>query len=196
MSYLTENIIEVFKRAREQKGLSQRALGVLAGVPQSHISKIENNTVDLRISSLIAIAHALDLEITLVARKALPAVKSVTRSIGVSPIVDPAIAKEFRKIEQAVNTINPELMVLEETKQLQRSVREINQFRNLFSNIDPIRDIRKSLESVKITDGSDTIKRAARQINALRSTLAHAHSTGDHDRSARPAYRLDGSDDG
>ena len=59
------------KAARLAKGLSQRALSEGAGVPQSHISKIERGGVDLRHSSLVEIARALDLEVTLVPAKAL-----------------------------------------------------------------------------------------------------------------------------
>ena len=68
------------KKVREEKGLSQRELGRKAGVPQGHISKIENSAVDIRISSLVALARALDLELVLVPRKSLPAVKPLVRS--------------------------------------------------------------------------------------------------------------------
>jgi predicted transcriptional regulator len=67
------------KKARESKSLSQRALAKLAGVPQSHISKIESGAVDLRLSSLIEIARALDVEVMLVPRKAVSAVRSIVR---------------------------------------------------------------------------------------------------------------------
>lgn len=80
MTYRTEIIADTLRKAREEKGLSQRALSAHAGVPQSHISKIENNAVDLRLSSLAAIANALDLELMLIPRKAVPAVKSLTRT--------------------------------------------------------------------------------------------------------------------
>jgi transcriptional regulator with XRE-family HTH domain len=80
MTYVTEQIVASLKAARERKGLSQRALGQKVGVPQSHISKIENNAVDLRLSSLIELARALDLELVLVPRKAVPAVRSIARS--------------------------------------------------------------------------------------------------------------------
>ena len=52
-------------RARLQKGTTQRDLGQLIGVPQSHISKIEAGAVDLRISSLVVLARALDLSLEL-----------------------------------------------------------------------------------------------------------------------------------
>lgn len=77
MRYAIEEFADTLRDAREQKGLSQRQLSALSGVPQSHISKIENGGVDLRMSSLIALARALELELLLAPRKALPAIKSV-----------------------------------------------------------------------------------------------------------------------
>ena len=79
MNYAAEHIARELRKAREEKGLSQRELGRKAGVPQGHISKIENCAVDLRVSSLVALARALDLELALVPRKSLPAVKSLVR---------------------------------------------------------------------------------------------------------------------
>ena len=63
MSYVTEQILESLREARVRKGFSQRELSARSGVPQSHISKIESGSVDLRISSLIALARVLDLEL-------------------------------------------------------------------------------------------------------------------------------------
>ena len=79
VSYVTDEIANSLKGARESRGLSQRALSEKSGVPQGHISKIENGTVDLRLSSLIALARALELELALVPRVAVPAVKSIVR---------------------------------------------------------------------------------------------------------------------
>jgi len=81
MNYTITHIADKLKAEREARGLSQLALSKLAGIPQSHISKIENGTVDLRLSSLIELARVLGLELMLVPRKALPAVKSIVRSI-------------------------------------------------------------------------------------------------------------------
>ena len=77
MTYAIEHIARTLRRAREARGLSQRALGARTGIPQSHISKIEKGAVDLRVSSLVELARVLDLELELVARKALPAVHAI-----------------------------------------------------------------------------------------------------------------------
>lgn len=80
MKYAIEHIATTLRSARRVKGLSQRALSRLSGVPQSHISRIERGAVDLRLSSLIELARLLDMELTLIPRKSVPAVNSVVRS--------------------------------------------------------------------------------------------------------------------
>jgi transcriptional regulator with XRE-family HTH domain len=72
-------LAEQIKAARESKGLSQRALAARVGIPQGHISRIENATVDLQASTFIQIARALDLELVLIPRAAIPAVESLSR---------------------------------------------------------------------------------------------------------------------
>ncbi len=81
MTEIVDEIAASLKAAREVKGFSQRELAKRAGLPQSHISRVESGHVDLRLSSLAEIARALDLELTLVPRKALPAVNSIVRKI-------------------------------------------------------------------------------------------------------------------
>lgn len=80
MNYTIKEIAGKLRAARQARGLSQRALSQMSGVPQGHISKIEKGAVDLRLSSLIELARVLDLELTLVPRKALPAVQSIVRA--------------------------------------------------------------------------------------------------------------------
>lgn len=81
MSYETLHIARRLRQSREDRNLSQRQLSQLCGVPQAQISRIESGQVDLRYSSLVALASALDLEITLVPRRAVPAVKSVINAL-------------------------------------------------------------------------------------------------------------------
>lgn len=91
MPYQTEHLAARLKAARKRKGYSQRALSARTGLPQAQISKIENANVDLRLSSLVELARALDLELMLVPRQAVPAVQAVVRSTqGESPQRDGA----------------------------------------------------------------------------------------------------------
>ena len=99
MAYLNGQILESLKEARKRKGLSQRELGTKSGVPQSHISKIESGTVDLRASSLVALARALDLELELVPKKTVPAVKSIMRS-SISTDIAEAYKRSTEGIER------------------------------------------------------------------------------------------------
>jgi len=96
MNYTITHITDKLKAARKAKGLSQRALSKLAGVPQSHISKIENGAVDLRLSSLIELARILGLEATLVPRKTLPAINSIVRSAMAQSSIEPPDLEHVR----------------------------------------------------------------------------------------------------
>ena len=66
MAYSLETLGAQVRAMRRARGLSQKQLSDLAGVPQAHISRIECGGVDLRLSSLVAIAHALDHEFAVV----------------------------------------------------------------------------------------------------------------------------------
>lgn len=79
MTYATEDIALTLRRTREAMGLTQRALSAKAGVPQSHISKIENGAVDLRVSSLVELSRVLDLEVMLVPRRSVSLVNTMVR---------------------------------------------------------------------------------------------------------------------
>ncbi len=96
MKYTLGHIATALRTAREARHLTQRQLSELAGLPQSHISKIERGAVDLRVSSLIQLARILDLELVLVPRKSVPAVESIIRSMtgAVSEKVRPAYSLE------------------------------------------------------------------------------------------------------
>ena len=100
MGYYTEYIVRTLKKSRERKGLSQRKLGKKAGVPQSHISKIENGKVDLRASSLIELARVLDLELVLVPRRVLPAVESIARADAASVSSDLGYPKPLYSLSE------------------------------------------------------------------------------------------------
>ena len=100
MNYTTEHIVRTLRKAREAKGISQRELGKKAGVPQGHISKIENGAVDLRLSSLVALARALDMELVLVPRKVLSPVKSLVRGSLADALGDSRIPRPLYSLDE------------------------------------------------------------------------------------------------
>ena len=51
------------RAARTERGLTQKALGSLAGVHDVHISRLESGTLDTRISTLRKVAEALDVSV-------------------------------------------------------------------------------------------------------------------------------------
>lgn len=202
MSYATEHIASTLKAARESKGLSQRDLSKKAGVPQSHISNIENGTVDLRLSSLIALTRALDLELTLVPRKALSAVKSIVR--GSERTTGKSGDDSARAASKALNRLQDTIARLTETNsapkelaQLRRQVYELRHFRIPSSGIEAIRDANQALKEFRNdTKNLDPLRQTLSQIRTLRNTLAHGLVNVARVESARPAYSLDEDDHG
>ncbi|HSH47479.1 MAG TPA: hypothetical protein VK991_02700 [Halomonas sp.] len=166
----------------------------LAGVPQSHISKIENNAVDLRVSSLSSIAHALDLELMLVPRKALPAVQSIARSVASTPVITAATRRELNRIRETVDALASHVSGAN-FENLQRRIREIAQIQ---SQIDPeiLQKVRRTIESIQSSGSSEAVNQAVENIRSLRNQLAHRAASQEELRPPSPAYRLEEDQDG
>lgn len=79
MLYAIEDLVAALKQGRIKKGLSQRALSAKTGIPQNHISKIEQGIVDLQATSLVALARALDLELVIVSKQLLSTVEALQK---------------------------------------------------------------------------------------------------------------------
>lgn len=192
MSYSTQPIAEALKAARTRKGLSQRALSTLSGVPQAHISKIEQNAVDLRLTSLLALAHALDLELALVPRKAVPAVQSIARTTTAGP--PPAASKEWARTLQAAQRVQ-EAFKTPEMGKLQKQLGEMSRLISASTDPETLRTLRMGIEAINAAGGSKAVQDALKQATQIRNALAHSV-----DLKAivppRPAYRLDEADDG
>ena len=93
MRYELQQFAKQLREARLARGLSQRELGERSGVPQAQLSRIEAGEVDLRLSTLTAVANALELEVVLIPRKAAPAVgalvRGVEKQISSPPLIQP-----------------------------------------------------------------------------------------------------------
>ncbi len=110
----TKPIVEKLKAARLAKGISQRDLASLTGTLQSHISRIESNAVDLRLSSLLAVVHALDMDISFVPRRIVHETKSVAQPEQKENRTQLSVQKKFEQMRQTVyqlHTKNPNLEI-------------------------------------------------------------------------------------
>ena len=81
MLHSIAHIAAALLQARKRKGISQRTLSSKTKIPQSHISKIENGTIDLQTSSLIELSRVLDLELMLVPRSQISTFRALLRNV-------------------------------------------------------------------------------------------------------------------
>jgi HTH-type transcriptional regulator / antitoxin HipB len=61
----TDIIGEIIKKTRKEQNLTQEELGQMLGVQKSQISKIENNTKDVRFSTILRVFEALKAKVKL-----------------------------------------------------------------------------------------------------------------------------------
>jgi len=76
---LPKDLRQELKKAREQRGWSQRELGSRVGLPQMHISGIESGKIVPRYDTLLELVRVLDHDLLMVPRALVPAVQSLIR---------------------------------------------------------------------------------------------------------------------
>ena len=201
MTYATEHFANTLKSAREARGLSQRALSAKAGVPQSHISKIENGAVDLRVSSLVELARVLDLELMLVSRMSVSAVQAIVQRSaeraqgGVES--SRQTLNELKRLQDSVAQLTQTHPTVTELAQIQRQVRELVHFRISTPELEAIRAAVDAVKGFQDNAASMNVLRGSlAQIRNLRNALAHGVGAGAVSESVRPAYSLDEDDHG
>ena len=210
-----DDITTAIRDTRKAKGLSQSDLSSRVGVPQSHISKIENGAVDLKLSSLVQIARALDLEVKLVPRKALPAVESIVRSTKGFPRDRTSQAlSEIKKLERNIDNVKIIVPSAKLSLSMGRVETNIQKLKALRYDTDAYVQLRKILNSISQLDESliartvvsgremsrnllakdmKKLDRAADELGRLRNSLAHRFDVAD--KAPRPAYGIEEDDD-
>lgn len=209
MDALIENIAKRLKQTRENMGLSQRALSELSGVPQGHISKIENASVDLRLSSLIALARALDLELILSPRKSVAAVRSIIRSADGPSETSPTVRsanQELARLQDSLKAAQAQFPQLRELAQIRRNANDLQHMIRPSIDIDTLKGIRSVIEKIQKNSAQSVVERmtnesamaelrkALENVQTLRNSLAHSPLSEIQDLAARPAYRLEDDD--
>jgi transcriptional regulator with XRE-family HTH domain len=197
MSYATEHIVLTLKNTRAAKGLSQRALSELAGVPQSHISNIERGAVDLRLSSLVELARVLDLELTLVPRKSIPAVNSIVRSTGNAPReVSTMATKHLKRLQNNIAELLNEHPANTELAQFQRQIRDLQHLRISALDLDKLRAANRALVAFNDNHDSDRLRDALIEVENLRNAISQRTARAVPADTVRPAYSLEEDDHG
>ena len=200
MSAGIEEIAARVREARIAKALTQKELGQRVGLPQSHISKIEKGTVDLKLSSLVEIARALDLEITLVPRKALPAVQGAVRAHGTTVETSRAVRllNEQAQIAERIKANFPDLPQLDGFQNAIRSIPRLQFGAAQLKALDEALQPAKRLKTIIDTQGG--VATLAKRIEEATSALRHFRNIQVHHapliEAARqlPAYRLEEDD--
>ena len=209
MNYSTQEVAKALKAARKNKGLSQRALAEKSGVLQTQISKIENGATDLRLSTLVALARALDLELTLIPRKAVSAVQSVVRASKPGAAFGRALtnlqSKEYDRLGRALSSLPDTTKLTTEYAQLQRYFRDIQKFQADKAQLERMGEIAKALKALgdqgkvlKALSDQDKalgeLRHAAAEFQNMRNAMAHASANVPGIGAVKPAYTLDEED--
>jgi transcriptional regulator with XRE-family HTH domain len=198
MTYAGSYIVEALKSAREAKQLSQRALSAKAGVPQSHISKIESGAVDPQVSTLVELARLLNLEVMLVPRSLVPAVRGIVRSPEILSAARARASKEAQKeltrIRNAVDRFEGFGPSREDATRLGTLAVELSNLPLGAKQIAAIRRVTEKLQDLpKGKEGADRIRQALRSLQRVRNAFVHEVTA---DTRVRPAYSIEyeGSD--
>ncbi len=196
MSIVAEHLSVALRISRINLGVSQRDLSLKSGIPQAQISKFENGKVDLRLSSLVTLFRALELELELVPRRSVPAVQAIVRTTMKRPTVDPKlIAKaqsaleyiwqkivdagyqtnQLERLQDFRSFLGRSLIPADQTDHLKRLVAYLERIQN-----SPINT--KKLEML--------LNRSEKFQTQLRNALAQSVET----RQPQPAYALENID--
>ena len=195
MSYKSEGLVAEIRKAREESGMSQRALSARSGLTQSHISKIERGTLEPGLSSLIDMMRALDLELVAVPKKLLPAVKGILRTAKAEQELSPAGGKEaLHEIERGQRLVSKQKTLYGSSADLDRIAESLRFLRHapLRSNdLKVVQNAVRTLHGYQVSDRSrEVVKQTAAALQALRNRIAHTRSE-----TKQPAYALPDDED-
>ena len=152
--------------------------------------------VDLRLSSLVELARFLDLELTLVPRRKLPAVKAIIRGDNGQHDVESTRRAGYmlRRLVDQIEQLPSELRSEFAIQELQRRARELIQLELSADELVHLQDASAAVKAFfNDPRNAEAVEGANDRLRKLRNTLAHGVG-----RSVpslpRPAYRLDGDD--
>lgn len=203
MNYAAIELLEQLRAARLAEGISQRELGERIGLPQSNIARLESGTTDPSLSKVMELARALDLDLKLIPRKAVPAVQGAMRANELSIDANDATSRAI----QSIRKMNANLAQLDQSRvELPYSLKENihalerlrfdqSQFRALQEAFKPLQRTIDRLQELE--NPPKEIARRFRENNLrlreLRNRIAHGVEIDQSH--LKPAFSLDEDDD-
>lgn|SRR5215469_622302 len=200
-SYSVTQLAEALREARISLGMTQRELAERAGIAQSRLALIEAGDVDLRASTLVQLARALDLELTLTPRRVLSAVQSL---IGSRPqrsqqsgrySVRGTPVRVLRHIEQQIAALERTQPSNEQLAKAKRAVAALNAVGpNL--GISSLQPLRRSVHWLGLArankaQAKQPLAKAAEQLQELYQTLPAMTHLEQAPHAQRAAYSLE-----
>lgn len=192
MTYELGEFADNLKRARISKGMTQKDLESLSGIPQAHLSKIESGAVDLKLSSLVELARLLEFELMLVPRKFVPAVEAIVRGGSDEPQHYARTIREIRKLRSKLSAIG--LSDTSESARLRRTLREMASLRLSPPEESELHKTLRGLQDLsKAALPRQELAELTRSLEELRNRIVHKRD--DTFIVPKPAYTLDDEDD-
>jgi transcriptional regulator with XRE-family HTH domain len=203
MNYAASALLEQLRAARLAQGLSQRQLGERIGLPQSNIARLESGGTDPSLSKIIELARALDLDLQLIPRTALPAIRGAMRANELA--IDPHDAtsraiQRIRNLGETLARFEPSQFEIPESlskalADLERLRFDQTQFRALQ---DAIKPLQRGLDRIQETgsDRAEWARRTSESGTRLRNLRNQIVQGAPLDQShLKPAFSLDDDDD-
>lgn len=203
MSYATQDLLEQLRAARISLGISQKELGERVGLPQSNIARFESGKINPRLSNLLEIARALDMDLKLVPRRALPVIQGAMRASEMDTNYNDATSRALHSINafqdiasqaKALNVSLPDNLQ-KTVADLQRYRFDHAQFQTLQEAIKPAQAIIKRLQSndASMDNTMRRIRESSKKLEQLRNQMVHL-TTLTHP-SMKPAFSLEDDDE-
>jgi transcriptional regulator with XRE-family HTH domain len=199
-SYAVKQLAQTLRDARIARGLSQRELAERAGLGQSRLALIEAGGVDLRTSTLVQLARALDLELVLAPHRVLPAVQSLTEgqprrpesgrhSVRGTPI---RVLRHIQQHMTALERAHPSNKELAQAKSAVQALIEVGQALQV-STLQPLRRSAHWLVLARANQAQaqPLLAKAAAQLQELRQMLPATARLEQAPQAQRAAYSLE-----
>jgi transcriptional regulator with XRE-family HTH domain len=196
MQIPVSELAEKLQAARIAKGWSQHELSERSGLPQAHISRIENSAVEPKLSTLLELGRLLDLELMLVPRQALSAVEAVLREIETNIAARPVraiahdLARMSRRLERAALSTPRAAPIAERAAMLSRELAEFEPaIVQSPAVVARMQRVAREIESAEQGKNLERLSEGIAKLAMLRNEFAHRRPDAQ-----RPAYSLDDED--